>query len=93
MGKSKIIHSIILAIFLLHPIPSISQTPPEMVYDLKHSDIKVLEISKDIAVMYGGIGKLERNLIEKLGTQYNLKITLIALPMNKYISNVEISIL
>lgn len=69
------------------------QTPPEMIYDLKHSDIKVLEVSKDIAIMYGGIGKPERELIERLGKDYNIKLVFIALPWKKYLSNVKVNII
>ena len=83
-----IILNVILKASLCFP-----QTPPEMVYDLKHSDIKVIEVSEDVAIMYGGIGKLERKLIEMLGKDYNLKLTFIALPWKKYLSNVEVNII
>lgn len=89
------IYNIVSIIIITFFITSLcfSQTPPEMVYDLKHSDIKVIEVSKDIAIMYGGIGKPERTLIEKLGKNYNIKLVFIALPWNKYLSNIEVNII
>jgi len=83
----------VILIVLLRTSLCFSQTPPQMVYDVEHSDIKILEVSKDIAIMYGGIGKPERKLIERLGKDYNLKLVFIALPWKKYLSNVEVNII
>jgi len=83
----------VILIVLLRTSLCFPQTPPEMVYDVEHSDISILEVSKDIAIMYGGIGKPERKLIEKLGKDYNLKLVFIALPRKKYLSNVEVNII
>ena len=66
---------------------------PEMIDGLKNSDIKVMEVSNEITIMYGGIGKTERELIDKFSGDYNLKIVFTALPSNKYLSNVVVNIL
>jgi len=47
-------------IIILETSLCLSQTLPEMIYDLEHSDIMLIEVNKDIAIMYGGVGKLER---------------------------------
>ncbi|NOQ86975.1 MAG: hypothetical protein GQ554_08875 [Deltaproteobacteria bacterium] len=67
--------------------------PPEMIYDLKNSDIKVMEVSNEVSIMYGGIGKPERTLMDKYSGGYNLKLVFTALPSNKYLSNVVVNIL
>ena len=67
--------------------------PPEMIYDLKNSDIKVMEVSNEVSIMYGGIGKPERTLMDKYVGDYNLKLVFTALPSNKYLSNVVVNIL
>ena len=73
---------------------SLSQSlPPEMIYDLKNSDIKVMEVSNEVSIMYGGIGKPERALMDKYSGDYNLKLVFTALPSNKYLSNVVVNIL
>jgi hypothetical protein len=69
------------------------QSPPEVIYDLKHSDIKLMEVSHDVSIMYGGIGKSERTLMEKYSCHYNLNLIFTALPSNKYLSNVVVHIL
>ena len=72
----------------------LAQTPPpEMIYDLKNSDIKVMEVSNEVSIMYGGIGKPERTLMDKYSGDYNLKLVFTALPSNKYLSNVVVNIL
>ena len=68
-------------------------TTPEMIYDLKNSDIKVMEVSNEVSIMYGGIGKPERALMNKYSGDYNLKLVFTALPSNKYLSNVVVNIL
>ncbi len=67
--------------------------PPVMIYDLRNSDIKVMEVSNEVSIMYGGIGKPERALMDKYSGDYNLKLVFTALPSNKYLSNVVVNIL
>ena len=64
-----------------------------MIYDLEHSDINLIEVSKDSAIMYGGVGKTERSLIKKLSNDYNIKVVFTAVPYKKYLSDVEVNIL
>jgi len=72
----------------------LAQTPPPaMIYDLKNSDIKVMEVSNEVLIMYGGIGKPERALMDKYSGDYNLKLVFTTLPSNKYLSNVVVNIL
>ena len=66
---------------------------PVMIYDLRNSDIKVMEVSNEVSIMYGGIGKPERALMDKYSGDYNLKLVFTALPSNKYLSNVVVNIL
>lgn len=78
---------------LIHPSNCLGQEPPQMLYDLDHSDIKVMEVSNNVSIMYGGIGRTERTLMDQLSSDYNLKLVFTALPSNKYLSNVVINIL
>ena len=73
---------------------SFPQPPqPKMIFDLENSDIKAIDVNREISIMYGGIGKPERMLMAKFSGDYNLKLVFIALPSNKYLSNVVVNIL
>ena len=50
-----------ILIVLLRTSLCFPQTPPEMVYDVEHSDISILEVSKDIAIIMVELGSLNEN--------------------------------
>ena len=61
MKVLKLSFILIMTNFVFNTALSLSQNPPpEMIYDLKNSDIKVMEVSNEVSIMYGGIGKPER---------------------------------
>lgn len=94
MKVLKLSFILIMTNFVCTTALCLSQNPPpEMIYDLKNSDIKVMEVSNEVSIMYGGIGKSERTLMDKHSGDYNLKLVFTALPSNKYLSTVVVNIL
>ena len=93
MKYLKLNFILVITCFVLNANQCFAQVSPELIYDLKNSEIKVMEVSNEVSIMFGGIGKPERALMDKYSGDYNLKLVFTALPSNKYLSNVVVNIL